>query len=30
MGVPVIEIDGRPIIGFDQRQVDRLLGLVRS
>ena len=28
MGVPVIEIDGRPVIGFDQRQVDRLLGLV--
>jgi len=30
MGVPVIEIDGRPIVGFDQRQVDRLLGLVRA
>ena len=28
MGVPVIEIDGRPVVGFDQRQVDRLLGLV--
>ena len=27
MGVPVIEIDGRAIVGFDQRQVDRLLGL---
>lgn len=26
-GVPVIEIDGRPVVGFDQRQVDRLLGL---
>lgn len=28
MGVPVIEIDGRAVVGFDQRQVDRLLGLV--
>lgn len=27
MGVPVIEIDGRPIVGFDQAAVDRLLGL---
>ena len=27
MGVPVIEIDGRPIVGFDKRQIDRLLGL---
>ncbi len=27
MGVPVIEIDGRPIVGFDQPQIDRLLGL---
>ena len=27
MGVPVIEIDGRPVVGFDQGQVDRLLGL---
>ncbi len=27
MGVPVIEIDGRPIVGFDQAQIDRLLGL---
>lgn len=27
MGVPVIEIDGRPIVGFDQPKVDRLLGL---
>ncbi len=26
-GVPVIEIDGRPIVGFDRPQVDRLLGL---
>ncbi len=28
MGVPVIEIDGRPIVGFDQPKIDRLLGLV--
>ncbi len=27
MGVPVVEIDGRPIVGFDQAQIDRLLGL---
>lgn len=27
MGVPVIEIDGRPIVGFDQRRVDQMLGL---
>jgi glutaredoxin-like YruB-family protein len=27
IGVPVIEIDGRPIVGFDQRRIDRLLGL---
>jgi len=27
MGVPVIEIDVRPIVGFDQAKVDRLLGL---
>ncbi len=27
MGVPVIEIDGRPVVGFDRRQIDRLLGL---
>lgn len=26
-GVPVITIGGRPIVGFDRRQVDRLLGL---
>jgi glutaredoxin 3 len=25
MGVPVIEIDGRPIVGFDKSQIDRLL-----
>ncbi len=27
MGVPVIEIDGRPIVGFDQARIDQLLGL---
>lgn len=27
MGVPVIEIDGRPVIGFDRPKIDRLLGL---
>lgn len=27
MGVPVIEIDGQAIVGFDRRKVDRLLGL---
>jgi glutaredoxin-like YruB-family protein len=26
-GVPVVEIDGRPIVGFDKPQIDRLLGL---
>ena len=26
-GVPVVEIDGRPIVGFDKQQIDRLLGL---
>lgn len=30
VGVPVIEIDGRPVIGFDQAQIDRLLGLRRA
>ena len=30
MGVPVIEINGRPIVGFDRPQIDRLLGLTRS
>lgn len=29
MGVPVIEIDGRPIVGFDKPRIDRLLGLRR-
>ena len=27
MGVPVVEIDGRPVVGFDKQQIDRLLGL---
>ncbi len=27
MGVPVVEIDGKPIVGFDQAKIDRLLGL---
>ncbi len=27
MGVPVIEIDGRPIVGFDQPRIDAALGL---
>ncbi len=27
MGVPVIEIDGHPIVGFDQRRIDAALGL---
>ena len=26
MGVPVVEIDGRPVVGFDRPQIDRLLG----
>jgi glutaredoxin 3 len=26
-GVPVIEIDGRPIVGFDRPRIDRLLDL---
>ncbi len=30
IGVPVIEIDGRPVVGFDQAQIDRLLGLRRA
>ncbi|MCL4312957.1 MAG: glutaredoxin family protein [Actinobacteria bacterium] len=30
MGVPVIEIDGRPIVGFDKPVIDRLLGLAAS
>lgn len=27
MGVPVVEIDGRPIVGFDRARIDQLLGL---
>lgn len=27
MGVPVVEIDGRPVVGFDKPRIDRLLGL---
>ena len=27
MGVPVVEIDGRPIVGFDKSRIDSLLGL---
>ncbi len=27
MGVPVIEIDGRPIVGFDQGRIDAALGI---
>jgi glutaredoxin-like YruB-family protein len=27
IGVPVIEIDGRPIVGFDQGRIDAALGL---
>jgi glutaredoxin-like YruB-family protein len=27
MGVPVIEIDGLPIVGFDQARIDSALGL---
>lgn len=26
-GVPVIEIDGKPIVGFDRDRVNKLLGL---
>ncbi len=26
-GVPVITINGRPIVGFDRQKIDRLLGL---
>ena len=26
-GVPVVEIDGRPVVGFDKAKIDRLLGL---
>lgn len=27
MGVPVVEIDGRPVVGFDKPKIDKLLGL---
>ncbi len=27
MGVPVVEIDGKPVVGFDKPKIDRLLGL---
>ena len=27
MGVPVVEIDGKPVVGFDQARIDSLLGL---
>jgi glutaredoxin-like YruB-family protein len=30
MGVPVIEVDGRPIVGFDQAQIDSALGLLAN
>lgn len=26
-GVPVVEIDGRPVVGFDKPRIDALLGL---
>ncbi|GAB4515875.1 MAG: glutaredoxin family protein [Anaerolineae bacterium] len=29
MGVPVIDIDGKIVIGFDRPKIDRLLGLGR-
>lgn len=30
MGVPVIEVDGRPIVGFDQARIDTALGLLAN
>ncbi len=27
MGVPVVEIGGRPVVGFDKPRIDRMLGL---
>jgi glutaredoxin 3 len=30
MGVPVVEIDGRPIVGFDRNRIDSALGLRAS
>jgi glutaredoxin 3 len=29
-GVPVIEIDGRPVVGFDRNRIDSLLGLEKG
>jgi glutaredoxin 3 len=26
-GVPVVEIDGKPVVGVDNQKIDRLLGL---
>jgi glutaredoxin 3 len=26
-GVPVIQINGRPVVGFDRAKIDRMLGL---
>ncbi len=26
MGVPVLSIDGTPVVGFDKKKIDRLLG----
>ena len=30
MGVPVIEVDGSPIVGFDQARIDSALGLLAN
>lgn len=27
MGVPVVEIDGRAVVGFDKSRIDQMLGL---
>lgn len=29
-GVPVVEIDGKPIVGFDKPKIDKALGLTGS
>ena len=29
-GVPVVEIDGKPIVGFDRGRIDKLLGLEKE
>ena len=29
-GVPVVEIDGKPVVGFDRGKIDRLLGLEKN